>query len=145
MKKDLLIFTLSSKERFAVDVAITQEIITLGPLNRLPGANDIVMGITRVRDLPIAVIDTQAVLFGTPAADKPKMAIVLDLSQPIALAVSEVSHVHKFDSDTDDHSEGKGGYVEAIIHDEKGLIQLLRSSSFADKVAQRRSPEQVAA
>lgn len=123
MKQDLLIFNLGTRERFAVAVSKTREIIPLGHLNKLPGSHPLVLGVAKVRDRIIPIIDTQGILFSRPLADRPKMAIVLDLESPVALAVAEVSHVHKFDDLIHTHSEGKGCYVETVIQDDGGLIQ----------------------
>lgn len=146
MKQDLLIFNLGTRERFAVDVANTKEIITLGHLNQMPGAGTLVLGVTRVRDKVIPVVDTQGILFGRASSRTPIMAIVLDLEQPIALAVTEVSNVHKFDSDKHTHDEGKGAFVEQVIHDEQGLIQKLRAQSLFTSItkAQQQHQEQAA-
>lgn len=135
MKQDLLIFNLGTRERFAVDVATTKEIITLGHLNQLPGSSSLVLGVTRVREKIIPVIDTQGILFGNPCAKAPQMAVVLDLEYPIALAVKEVSHVHKFDTSVHAHDAGKGAYVELVIQDELGLIQKIRASSLAQRIS----------
>ncbi|MBD8088561.1 chemotaxis protein CheW [Pseudomonas fluorescens] len=145
MKQDLLIFTLGTRERFAVNVANTKEIITLGHLNQMPGASSWVHGVTRVREKVIPVVDTYGVLFGKTREQTPVMAIVLDLEHPIALAVFDVSHVHKFDPQIQAHEAGKGNYVEMIIQDEHGLIQKLREANLFAGISRAHHQLQAAA
>jgi len=142
MKQNLLIFSLGTHQRFAVDVSNTKEIVTLGDLSQIPGSSALVLGVTRVRDAVIPVIDTQGILFNKPSIQKPLMAIVLDLGEPIALAVSAVSHVHKFDSELHAHDEGKGTYVELVIQDHQGLIQKLTAKKLFSRLSQAQTPLQ---
>jgi len=142
MKQNLLIFSLGTHQRFAVDVANTKEIVTLGDLSQIPGSSALVLGVTRVRDAVIPVIDTQAILFKKLSIQKPLMAIVLDLGEPIALAVSAVSHVHKFDPELHAHDEGKGTYVELVIQDHQGLIQKLTAKKLFSRLSQAQTPLQ---
>lgn len=136
MKQNLLIFSLGTHQRFAVDVSNTKEIVTLGDLSQIPGSSALVLGVTRVRDAVIPVIDKQGILFNKPSIQKPLMAIVLDLGEPIALAVSAVSHVHKFDPELHAHDEGKGTYVELVIQDHQGLIQKLTAKKLFSRLSQ---------
>lgn len=142
MKQNLLIFSLGTHQRFAVDVSNTKEIVTLGDLSQIPGSSALVLGVTRVRDAVIPVIDTQGILFNKPSIQKPLMAIVLDLGEPIALAVSAVSHVHKFDPELHAHDEGKGTYVELVIQDHQGLIQKLTAKKLFSRLSQAQTPLQ---
>lgn len=142
MKQNLLIFSLGTHQRFAVDVSNTKEIVTLGDLSQIPGSSALVLGVTRVRDAVIPVIDTQGILFNKPTIQKPLMAIVLDLGEPIALAVSAVSHVHKFDPELHAHDEGKGTYVELVIQDHQGLIQKLTAKKLFSRLSQAQTPLQ---
>lgn len=142
MKQNLLIFSLGTHQRFAVDVSNTKEIVTLGDLSQIPGSSALVLGVTRVRDAVIPVIDTQGILFNKPSIQKPLMAIVLDLGEPIALAVSAVSHVHKFDPELHAHDEGRGTYVELVIQDHQGLIQKLTAKKLFSRLSQAQTPLQ---
>lgn len=142
MKQNLLIFNLGTHERFAVDVSKTKEIVPLGDLNQIPGSSALVLGVARVRDAVIPVVDTQGILFNKPSIQKPLMAIVLDLDEPIALAVSAVSHVHKFDPELHAHDEGKGAYVELVVQDDQGLIQKLRAKNLFSRITQAQTPVQ---
>lgn len=126
MSEDLLIFSLGGRERYALSIAQAREIVKLEFLNQVPGSSSQLLGLARVRDAYIPVIDTKAVLFREPCTTQSSMAVILDLGEPMALAVHEVSQVMKWVRPADKLPTPRGKFVEDIIHDEHGIIQKLR-------------------
>jgi chemotaxis signal transduction protein len=125
MSENLLIFSLGGRERYALSITLTREIVKLESLNQVPGSPPQMLGLARVRDLYIPVIDTRAILFGKTAEPKPSMAIILDLAEPFAMAVHEVSQVMKWAKSADSESVSRGRFVDAVIQDDHGIIQKL--------------------
>lgn len=123
MSENVLIFSLGGRERYALSVLQSREIVKLESLNHLPGANSNLLGLARVRELFVPVIDTQSILFKSKSLATPQMAIILDLDEPMALAVHAVSLVVKWDSEAQGASNAKGRFVEGVMHDEHGIIQ----------------------
>ncbi|WP_410951717.1 chemotaxis protein CheW [Pseudomonas sp. S1(2024)] len=128
MSEDILIFGLGGRERYALAVSQIREIVKLGALNQVPGASEHMLGLARVRDQYIPVIDTKAILFRQPRGAQPDLAVVLDEREPIALAVLEVSQVMKATRPLDSQASSHGSFVEGIIQDEHGLIQKLSAA-----------------
>ncbi|MDT8924678.1 chemotaxis protein CheW [Pseudomonas taiwanensis] len=131
MSEDILIFGFGGRERYALAISQVREIIKLGPLNQVPGACEYMLGLARVRDLYVPVIDTKAILFRQVCGavpSMPVMALVLDEQEPIALSVQEVSQVMKSTQSVDSQAVSGGRFVEGVIHDAQGLIQKLSAA-----------------
>ena len=128
MSEDILIFGLGGRERYALAVSQIREIVKLEALNQVPGASEHMLGLARVRDQYIPVIDTKAILFRQPRGAQPALAVVLDEREQIALAVLEVSQVMKVTQPLDSQASSHGSFVEGVLHDEQGLIQKLSAA-----------------
>lgn len=128
MSDDILVFNLGGRERYALPIIQIREIVKLSELNQVPGASPLMLGLTRLRESYVPVVDTNAILFRQEAQAKPLMAVVIDQGDPVALAVHEVSQVMKSPELTEGTGALQGRFVEAVIHDDAGLIQKLRIS-----------------
>lgn len=123
MPENMLIFTLNGRERYAIPVKDTREIVKYGRLHHLPGASAQMLGLALVRDAYIPIVDTQSILFSNAPRVVGEMAIILNLGEPVGLTVQQVHHVTMLDAQVQDEQSPRGRFVSAVFHDQDGIIQ----------------------
>ncbi|MFP4160592.1 MAG: chemotaxis protein CheW, partial [Ectothiorhodospira sp.] len=68
---ELLLFSLGTRQMFAINVFKVREVITCPSLNRMPRAHPIVRGVATLRGQTVSVVDlAQAIGMNAPAPDK---------------------------------------------------------------------------
>jgi len=123
MAENMLIFTLNGRERYAIAVKHTREIVKYDRLHHLPGASAQVLGLALVRDAYIPIVDTQSILFSNAPRVVGEMAIILDVGEPVGLTVQQVHQVTMLDFASQAELSAKGRFVSAVFHDQDGIIQ----------------------
>jgi len=66
---ELLLFRLSTRQRFGINVFKVQEVIQCPPLTQIPGSHPVVRGIANKRGKTITVMDLSMAVGGPPLAD----------------------------------------------------------------------------
>lgn len=80
---------------YGIESSEVREIVTLGPVTRLPGAPTFVRGLTNLRGTVLTVADLSARLTGRPTATPEAPAVVVQASgRLLALQVEDVHEVH---------------------------------------------------
>jgi chemotaxis signal transduction protein len=123
MTENMLIFTLNGRERYAIAVKHTREIVKYDRLHHLPGASAQMLGLALVRDAYIPIVDTQSILFSNAPRVVGEMAIILDIGEPVGLTVQQVHQVTMLDTQAQDEQSPRGRFVSAVFHDQDGIIQ----------------------
>lgn len=73
---ELLLFRLTTPQRFGINVFKVQEVIQCPPLTRLPGSNRVIRGIASMRGRTITVID-MSMAIGGPGLDDPERHFII--------------------------------------------------------------------
>jgi chemotaxis signal transduction protein len=123
MAENMLIFTLNGRERYAIAVKHTREIVKYDRLHHLPGASAQVLGLALVRDAYIPIVDTQSILFSSTPRVVGEIAIILDVGEPVGLTVQQVHQVTMLDFASQDEPSPKSRFVSAVFHHQDGIIQ----------------------
>ncbi len=74
---ELLMFRLTGRQLFALNVFKIQEVTQLPPLVKLPGSHPVVRGVIYLRDKAISVIDLSAAIGRKPMADIEKCNLIV--------------------------------------------------------------------
>lgn len=75
---ELLLFSLNSRQLFAINVFKVREVIKVPPLTKMPGAHHNVTGVATLRGVPVPIIDLrQAIGFPPSRMEKPEQNLII--------------------------------------------------------------------
>ncbi len=74
---ELLLFRLSGRQRFGINVFKVQEIIPFSRVRPVPGAHHLVSGIASLRGIKMTIMDLSLAIGGRPLADPHKANIII--------------------------------------------------------------------
>ena len=74
---ELLLFRLSTRQRFGINVFKVQEVIRCPQLSQLPGSHPVVRGIAKLRGKTISIIDLSMAIGGASLGDNEEQFIIL--------------------------------------------------------------------
>ena len=74
---ELLLFRLTGKQRFGINVFKVQEVIQCPPLTQIPGSSPVVRGIANMRGKTITVMDLSMAIGGPSLGDSEKRFIII--------------------------------------------------------------------
>jgi chemotaxis signal transduction protein len=86
-----------------VDVTEVGEVLVAGPVTRLPGAADAIVGVTSVRGRIVAVVDVSGALGAPTPSRRERFLVVATADGPVAIVVDRVDAVVPADVDPVPH------------------------------------------
>ena len=129
----------SGGQSFAVPIEVTEKIIHVEELTKIPDTSVYVLGAIDYGDGILPIIDLSERFFQrkTEVTDETKVIVVSWQEKKIGLAVDKVTTIRSFDSGDHDVSEKTNqeaaSYVMAFIRTEEGIIlQLDVNSIFSE-------------
>ncbi len=126
---ELLLFRLSDKQLFAINVFKVQEVMHCPALTAVPGANPVVRGITTIRGKTLAVIDLNMAIGGSPIDPVNSFLIVVEYNRSVqGFLVHNVDHIVNMNwKEILPPPEGAGDktYLTAVTHIDDALVGIL--------------------
>ncbi|MEP1385151.1 MAG: chemotaxis protein CheV [Paraglaciecola sp.] len=123
---ELLMFKLGTRHTFALNVFKVREVITIPPMNQMPGAHKNLKGITNYRGASIPVIDLRAAIGINLNEEKyaPENVIITEYNRSVqGFLIGKVMHIINTSWSTiqpPPSTAGKNNYLTAITHVEMG-------------------------
>ncbi|MGJ8669632.1 MAG: chemotaxis protein [Oceanococcus sp.] len=124
----LLLFSINDKQLHGINVFKVQEVVPAPTLTPVPGASRQVIGIARIRDRNVPVLDLSAAI-GGPSLQDPAYVIVTEFNRTIqGFAVSAVDRIVNVDVG-DVHPPPRAGqddsYLTAVTRWDNHLIEVV--------------------
>jgi two-component system chemotaxis response regulator CheV len=127
---ELLLFRLSGKQRFGINVFKVQEVIQCPPLTSVPGCHPVVRGIANMRGKTISVMDLSMAIGGPPLEDtQGRYIIITEYNRQIqGFLVGGVEHIVNMnweDIMPPPKGAANGSYMTAVTQVEGDLVAIL--------------------
>lgn len=127
---ELLLFRLSTNQRFGINVFKVQEVIQCPPLTEVPGCHPVVRGIANMRGKTISVMDLSLAIGGPPLEDtQGRFIIITEYNRQIqGFLVGGVDHI--VNTNWEDilpppKGAANGSYMTAVTQIEGDLVAIL--------------------
>ncbi len=127
---ELLLFRLSGRQRFGINVFKVKEVIQCPPLTQIPGANPVVRGVANMRGKTISVMDLSKAIGGPPLGDDGEQVIIITEynRQTQGFMVGGVDHIVNMNWEDilpPPIGIAGGSYLTAVTQVEKELIEII--------------------
>lgn len=127
---ELLMFQLSGRQLYALNVFKIKEVMSVPPLTAMPQRHPVVKGVTHLRDRTISVIDLSAAIGRRPIQDLSQCnLIVAEYNQSVqAFLVGAVDRIVNLNWDTilpPPKGAGNNHYLTAITHVDDRIVEIL--------------------
>jgi two-component system chemotaxis response regulator CheV len=124
----LLLFRLSNRQVFGINVFKVQEVISTPPLSQIPGSHPLVRGVVDLRGDVVAVIDLAQAL-GEPCDTPPAHVIVTEYNRTVqgflVRAVDRIIHVNVENVEPPPGTAGDSGYLTAVTRYGEELVEIV--------------------
>lgn len=127
---ELLLFRLSTKQRFGINVFKVQEVIRCPHLSQLPGSHPVVRGIAKLRGKTISIIDLSMAI-GGPALDESNEQFIILTEYNRRVQGFLVGSVDRIVNMTwgeimpPPKGTGKESYMTAVTQVDKELVEII--------------------
>ena len=141
----LLLFRVNPRQLHGINVFKVQEVVPAPVLTPVPGSSAQVIGLARIRNRNVPVLDMSAAIAGEPIAN-PQYVIVTEFNRSIqGFAVSSVDRIVNVDV-SDVHPPPRAGepdsYLTAVTRWDEQLIEVIDVERIlADVIGQNRSAQ----
>ncbi|HEC17493.1 MAG TPA: chemotaxis protein CheV [Sedimenticola sp.] len=127
---ELLLFRLTGRQRFGINVFKVQEVIQCPPLTQMPGSHPVVRGIANMRGKTISVMDLSMAIGGPSLGDiEGRFVIITEYNRRIqGFLVGAVDHIINMNwEDILPPPKGAAGgsYLTAVTQVENELVEII--------------------
>ena len=127
---ELLLFRLSGRQRFGINVFKVQEVIQCPSLTAMPKAHPVILGIANMRGKTIAIMDLARAIGAAPIADPAdKFVIVTEYNRKVqGFLVDSVDHIVNMNWEEilpPPKGAAQGTYMTAVTQVEDELVQII--------------------
>ncbi|EGU30599.1 chemotaxis protein [Vibrio ichthyoenteri ATCC 700023] len=132
---ELLLFSLNSRQMFAINVFKVREVIKVPPLTKLPGAHYNITGVASLRGVSVPVIDLRAAIGFPPSRleNQEQNLIITEYNRTVqGFLVGQVRNIVNTtwsDIQPPPKTAGRSNYLTAITqlkdNDEVGIIEII--------------------
>jgi two-component system chemotaxis response regulator CheV len=127
---ELLLFSLNSRQVFAINVFKIREVIQVPLLTKLPGAHHHIVGVASLRGVPVPVIDLRgAIGFPPPRGEVEENLIITEYNRTVQGFL--VGHVRNIVNTTwteiqpPPKSAGRANYLTAITQIKEDIVEII--------------------
>lgn len=127
---ELLLFRLSGKQLYGINVFKVQEVIRCPPLTQLPKSNRKVVGVAHLRNRTIPVIDLSLAINGKPIQNVEESFVIVSeynrYTQGFLVnSVDRICNMNWKDILPPPQGSGSSSYLTAVTHVEKELVEVI--------------------
>lgn len=136
---ELLLFRLNGKQLFGINVFKVQAITPAPALTRLDGAHPLVLGIARIRDRTLPIMDlSEAVALGPLERRERSFVIVAEYNRSVhgflVQAVDRIAHTEWNQVLAPPWGIGREHFLSAVTHIDDKIVQVLDVEKVLDQV-----------
>lgn len=141
---ELLLFRLTGKQRYGINVFKVLEVMPCPPLTRLPKSHASVRGISHIRGRTIPILDLGLAL-GLGALDDPSSGYVViteynrSVQGFLVWGIDRIVHMSWTDIAPPPRSCGPNGYLTAVARVDNELIEIVDVEKVLDEVVHKRT------
>ncbi len=127
---ELLLFRLSGKQRFGINVFKVQEVIQCPPLTQIPGSNPVVRGIAHLRGKTVSVMDLSLAI-GGPSLDnvQGRFVIITEYNRQVqgfmVGSVDRIVNMNWEDIKAPPKGAGRDNYMTAVTNVDSELVEII--------------------
>jgi two-component system, chemotaxis family, chemotaxis protein CheV len=145
---ELLLFRLSSRQMFGINVFKVQEVIQCPVLTRVPGSHPVVRGIAKLRGKTVPVMDLSLAIGGPPMEDlQGRFVIITEYNKRtqgfLVNAVDRIVNMNWESILPPPKGAAGGSYLTAVTQVDKQLVEIIDVEKVLSEVV--RSSDQVSA
>ena len=127
---ELLLFRLSTRQRFGINVFKVQEVIRCPHLSQLPGSHPVVRGIAKLRGRTISIIDLSLAIGGDSLGNDEEQFIILTeynrrVQGFLVGSVDRIVNMTWGEIMPPPKGTGKGSYMTAVTRVEDELVEII--------------------
>lgn len=127
---ELLLFRLSTKQRFGINVFKVQEVIRCPQLSQLPGSHPVVRGIAKLRGKTISIIDLSLAVGGASLGENENQFIILTeynrrVQGFLVGSVDRIVNMTWGEIMPPPRGTGKGSYMTAVTRVDDELVEII--------------------
>ena len=127
---ELLLFRLSTRQRFGINVFKVQEVIRCPHLSQLPGSHPVVRGIAKLRGRTISIIDLSLAIGGDSLGNDEEQFIILTeynrrVQGFLVGSVDRIVNMTWGEIMPPPKGTGKGSYMTAVTRVEYELVEII--------------------
>ncbi len=127
---ELLLFRLSTRQRFGINVFKVQEVIRSPKLTQLPGSNPVVCGIANLRGKTISILDLSMAIGGPSLSENEDQFIILTeynrrVQGFLVGSVDRIVNMTWGEVMSPPQGTGKGSYMTAVTQVENELVEII--------------------
>ncbi len=137
---ELLLFRLTGRQRYGINVFKVREVLQCPPLTELPHRHPVVRGIAHIRGTTISVIDTSMAIGGPPVQDlKSAFIIIAEYNRAVqgflVASVERIVNMNWGDIHPPPKGSGKNTYLTAVTELEKELVEIIDVEKILAEIA----------
>lgn len=127
---ELLLFRLTGRQKFGINVFKVKEVIQCPPLTQMPGSNPVVRGVANMRGQTISVMDLSLAVGNAPLGDdREQFVLITEYNrQTQGFMVGGVDHIVNVnwkDMLSPPAGIDDGSYLTAVTQVEKELVEII--------------------
>ncbi|MGM0676986.1 chemotaxis protein [Ectothiorhodospira marina] len=127
---ELLLFSLGTRQMFAINVFKVREVIACPPLNRMPSAHSVVRGVATLRGQTVSVVDlAQAIGMAAPEQEQKAFVILTEFNRSVqGLLVASVDRIINLNWDQirpPPRGTHKDSFLTAVTQVEDRLVEII--------------------
>jgi len=127
---ELLLFRLSTRQRFGINVFKVQEVIRCPKLSQLPGSHPVVCGITKLRGKTISIIDLSMAIGNASLGDTEEQYIILTeynrrVQGFLVGSVDRIVNMTWGEVMSPPKGTGNGSYMTAVTRVDEELVEII--------------------
>ncbi len=127
---ELLMFSLSGKQLYGINVFKVREVIQCPPLTTMPGCHHVVRGVAQIRGKAISVIDLSLAVGGPSLGDVEKCFVIIaeynrKVQGFLVKAVERIVNMNWSDIHPPPSGSGRTHYLTAVTSIDENLVEII--------------------